>query len=210
MTRHQPEASVVIVSFNTRDILRSCLEALYRAIGEHPIEVVVVDNASRDGSADMVAAEFPAVQLVRSGINLGFAAGNNAAFGHARGRYVILLNPDTLVDREALDRAIAGMDAAADVGLAGGRLLNRRGEDEPAGEAVIEQLVAPADTPKATEAPAPEPVSAPTPDAAVLDSLTTTPQADETPTPPAKTPKDAPDVDRTVIDDLLDSDGRGA
>ncbi len=133
MTRHQPEASVVIVSFNTRDILRSCLEALYRAIGEHPIEVVVVDNASRDGSADMVAAEFPAVQLVRSGINLGFAAGNNAAFGHARGRYVILLNPDTLVDREALDRAIAGMDAAADVGLAGGRLLNRRGEDEPAG-----------------------------------------------------------------------------
>jgi GT2 family glycosyltransferase len=132
MTRPVPDVSVVIVSFNTRDILRSCLGSLEQAAGGRDIEIIVVDNASRDGSADMVAAEFPAVTLVRSPLNLGFAAGNNVALGQARGRYLILLNPDTLLDRSALDRAIAHMDAEPTVGLGGGRLLNRDGSDEPA------------------------------------------------------------------------------
>jgi GT2 family glycosyltransferase len=132
MTCHVPDASVVIVSFNTRDILRTCLASLKRATGDLDIEVIVVDNASHDGSADMVAAEFPRVSLLRSAVNLGFAGGNNAAFGQARGRHVILLNPDTLLDRDTLDRAIAHMDKDPSVGMAGGRLLNRDGSDEPA------------------------------------------------------------------------------
>ena len=132
MTRPLPDASVVIVSFNTRDILRTCLASLARAAGSRDIEVIVVDNNSHDGSAGMVAAEFPTVSLIHSQTNLGFAAGNNAALERARGRYVILLNPDTLLDRNALQRAIAHMDAAPSVGMAGGRLLNRDGSDEPA------------------------------------------------------------------------------
>lgn len=132
MTRHAPDASVVIVSFNTRDILRNCLASLEKAKSDRDIEVLVVDNASQDGSADMVAVEFPSVSLVRSRVNLGFAAGNNAAFAQARGRHVILLNPDTLLDGAALERAITHMDADPTVGMAGGRLLNRDGSDEPA------------------------------------------------------------------------------
>jgi GT2 family glycosyltransferase len=132
MTCHVPDASVVIVSFNTRDILRTCLASLKRATGDLDIEVIVVDNASHDGSADMVAAEFPGVSLVRSAVNLGFAGGNNAAFGQAHGRHVILLNPDTVLGRDTLGRAIAHMDTAPSVGMAGGRLLNRDGSDEPA------------------------------------------------------------------------------
>lgn len=127
-----PDASVVIVSFNTRDILRSCLTSLYEAITDREVEVIVVDNASGDGSSDMVAAEFPGVRLIPSQVNLGFAAGNNAAFRVARGRHVILLNPDTLLSADALERAISHMDAAPAVGIAGGRLLNRDGKDEPA------------------------------------------------------------------------------
>jgi GT2 family glycosyltransferase len=132
MNQHSPDASVIIVSFNTRDILRNCLASLESAAVSRDIEVIVVDNASRDDSADMVEMEFPAVTLVRSDVNLGFAAGNNAAFALANGRHVLLLNPDTLVARDALERAIAHMDADPSVGMAGGRLLNRNGADEPA------------------------------------------------------------------------------
>ena len=88
-----PDASVVVVSFNTRDLLRECLTNLYRQ-QDLSFETLVVDNASRDGSADMVAAEFPMVRLIRETVNLGFAAANNVAFPLACGRYVVLLNSD--------------------------------------------------------------------------------------------------------------------
>jgi GT2 family glycosyltransferase len=74
-----PDASVVIVSFNTRDLLRECIGTLYRRVGAISFETIVVDNSSKDGSADMVAAEFPEVRLIRSATNLGFAAANNRA-----------------------------------------------------------------------------------------------------------------------------------
>jgi len=89
-----PDASIVIVSFNTRDLLRECIGTLYREAGGVNIETIVIDNASKDGSADMVAAEFPALRLIRSETNLGFAAANNRGFAVARGRYVVLLNSD--------------------------------------------------------------------------------------------------------------------
>lgn len=126
-----PEASVIIVSFNTRDVLRRCLQSLYAAIGRRAIEVIVVENASRDASADMVEREFPQAQLVRSATNLGFAAANNVGFKLARGRYVILLNPDAEVEADAFAGAIARMDASPHVGMAGGRLVDRHGEDQP-------------------------------------------------------------------------------
>lgn len=130
MTR-APDVSVVIVSFNTRDLLRECLQTLDREAGGVSCETIVVDNASRDGSADMVAAEFPAVRLVRSAANLGFAAANNRGFPLATGRYVVLLNSDAFLQPQALPRSVEKMDAAPEVGLAGGRLVGRDGAWQP-------------------------------------------------------------------------------
>lgn len=126
-----PDASVVIVSFNTRDLLRECLLTLQREAGGVAYETIVVDNASRDGSADMVAAEFPGVRLIRSDINLGFAAANNRAFEIARGRYIVLLNSDAFLRPDALPLSIQHMDANPRAGLAGGRLVGRDGAWQP-------------------------------------------------------------------------------
>lgn len=126
-----PDASVVVVSFNTRDLLRDCLNDLYAQQGA-TFETWVVDNASRDSSADMVAAEFPQVGLLRETVNLGFAAANNVAFPKARGRYVVLLNSDAFLKPGALAQAVALMDANPRTGAAGGRLVGRDGSWQPA------------------------------------------------------------------------------
>jgi hypothetical protein len=125
------DASVVIVSFNTRDLLRECIRTLQREAGGVKHETIVVDNASRDGSADMVATEFPEVRLIRSEINLGFAAANNLAFEIARGRYIVLLNSDAFLRPGALPLSIEHMDTNPQVGLAGGRLVGRDGSWQP-------------------------------------------------------------------------------
>jgi GT2 family glycosyltransferase len=126
-----PDASVVLVSFNTRDLLHECISTLQRESGGIAYETIVVDNASRDGSADMVAAEFPEVRLIRSEINLGFAAANNRAFQVARGRYIVLLNSDAFLRPGALPLSVEHMDANPRVGLAGGRLVGRDGSWQP-------------------------------------------------------------------------------
>lgn len=123
--------SVVIVSFNTKDLLRECLQSLAAECKGIETEVFVVDNVSRDGSADMVAAEFPEVRLIRSDTNLGFAAANNRAFPLATGRYIVLLNSDAFLHEGALRKAIAYMDAEESVGLAGARLVGRDGSWQP-------------------------------------------------------------------------------
>ncbi len=125
MTAEQFDVSVVIVSFNTRDLLRECLNTLAAEAGGVRYEVIVVDNASRDGSADMVAAEFPAARLIRSDVNLGFAAANNRGFAIAQGRYVVLLNSDAFPRPLALPKAVAYMDADPNIGLGGARLVGR-------------------------------------------------------------------------------------
>ena len=129
----QPMASVVIVSFNTREVLRACLEHLLRRDGARSVQVIVVDNASRDGSADMVAADFPQCELVRSHSNLGFAAANNIGFKQARGRYLVLLNPDAFLTPGALPTAIRHMDRSPRAGLAGGLLKDLQGQLQPSG-----------------------------------------------------------------------------
>ena len=97
-----PDVSVVIVSFNTRDLLRECLNTLAREAGGVTYETLVVDSASRDDSAGMVAREFPDVRLFLSPVNLGFAGANNVAFPECRGRYVVLLNSDAFLTPGAL------------------------------------------------------------------------------------------------------------
>jgi GT2 family glycosyltransferase len=128
-----PDVSVVVVSYNTREILRQCLSRLSEQLPAVRGEVIVVDNASTDGSADMVAADFPQATLVRSRVNLGFAAGNNRAFAVARGRYVVLLNPDAFLGEGALARAVALMDRHPRAGIAGGRLEDTDGRLQPSG-----------------------------------------------------------------------------
>lgn len=133
MTMSSPQSliSVIVVSFNTRDILRACLQRLFSVAEGLHLQVIVVDNASRDASADMVAQEFPGVHLIRSGINLGFAAANNLGFVAAQGDYVLLLNPDALLEPEALQLALSRMEADPGIGMGGGLLLGKDGQREP-------------------------------------------------------------------------------
>lgn len=89
---------MLIVNWNTRDLLRACLGAIEANPPAVPHEILVADNASGDGSAAMVGAEFPTVRLLANGANLGYAAGNNQLLRDARGRWLLLLNPDTEID----------------------------------------------------------------------------------------------------------------
>lgn len=131
MSSHQSLISVIVVSFNTRDLLRTCLQRLFSVAGGLHLQVIVVDNASRDASADMVAQEFPDICLIRSGINLGFAAANNQGFLQAKGDYVLLLNPDALLEPEALQLTLSRMEADPAIGMGGGLLLGKDGQREP-------------------------------------------------------------------------------
>jgi GT2 family glycosyltransferase len=130
-TQTTPDVSVVIVSFNTRDLLVDCIETLIAEAGAISYEIIVVDNNSRDGSADRVAERFPQAILIRSPVNLGFAAANNLGFQSARGRYLVLLNSDAFLQPGALERAVRYLDADPSIGLGGARLIGRDGEWQP-------------------------------------------------------------------------------
>jgi len=125
------DVSVVIVSFNTCAVLHECLQSIHRETGSLRVEVLVVDNASTDGSPAMVEQEFPNVVLIRSEVNLGFGRANNLGFEAAQGRYVALLNSDAFLTAGALERAVARMDANPQAGLCGGRLVGRDGGWQP-------------------------------------------------------------------------------
>ncbi|MBI1850932.1 MAG: glycosyltransferase family 2 protein [Planctomycetes bacterium] len=122
------DLSIVIVSYNTRDILRQCLRSVLSRLTELRAEIIVVDNASRDGSDRMVACEFPGVRLIRNSQNEGYSAANNRAFGFCRGRHVLLLNSDTIVLPGTLEALIEFMDRNPPVGVAGCRLDRPNGE----------------------------------------------------------------------------------
>jgi N-acetylglucosaminyl-diphospho-decaprenol L-rhamnosyltransferase len=128
VSEHNPETelldvSVVIVSYKVRDLLRECLRSLVHDLEKLRGEVWVVDNASGDGSVEMVEAEFPWVRLIRSSWNRGYGAANNLAIRQARGRYVVTLNPDTVVPPGALLDTIAEMEAHPDIGALGPKLV---------------------------------------------------------------------------------------
>ena len=123
--------SICIVNWNTRDYLRECLAALtqYPPDGLE-MEILVVDNASSDGSALMVAAEFPAVRLIASAINLGYAEGNNLALTQATGDALLLLNPDVVVHAESLTRAAEFAASHPGFGAFGCRLIGPDGKTQ--------------------------------------------------------------------------------
>ena len=125
------DLSILIVTYNSRPLIDKLLNGLAWQIDGLNAEVVLVDNASHDGTADAVAERHPGVHLVRSPQNLGFAAGNNLAARHAQGRVLLLLNPDALPARGCVARSLALMDGDAGVGLAGARLLAEDGATQP-------------------------------------------------------------------------------
>ena len=123
------DVSVIIVSWNTKALLRNCLKSVFEQGKKYSQEVWVVDNDSPDKSADMVAAEFPEVKLIANNFNGGFAAGNNQAMRLATGRYILLLNPDTIILDGAVDKMIDYIEARADkkLGVITCKLLNNDG-----------------------------------------------------------------------------------
>jgi GT2 family glycosyltransferase len=122
-----PDLSVIIVSMNCRGELSECLASVDRARSGLAVEVFVVDNASRDGAAAMVAERFPQVRLVANQRNRGFAAANNQAVAMATGRNVLFLNPDTVVKPGALETLVRVLDGDTGVGVCAPQLLNADG-----------------------------------------------------------------------------------
>ncbi|MGH3072194.1 MAG: glycosyltransferase family 2 protein [Gaiellaceae bacterium] len=112
-----------MVTYQCRDAARDCLRSVYEATGDVELEVVVVDNASADGTAEMIRAEFPQARLIALDRNLGFAAGVNLAAESAEGEHVLLLNPDTIVHEGAIANLVAFARANPQHGLYGGRTL---------------------------------------------------------------------------------------
>jgi hypothetical protein len=129
------DLSILIVTYNSGALIGPLLDHLRAEFArerEHlSAEVIVVDNASRDGTAALIRASHPWVQVIESASNLGFAAGNNLAARHARGRMLMLLNPDALPAPGSLREGVALMDAHPDTGLGGGELLGADGSRQP-------------------------------------------------------------------------------
>ncbi|MEM7742794.1 MAG: glycosyltransferase family 2 protein [Pseudomonadota bacterium] len=121
------DLSIVIVNWNTREMLRDCLDSVFKNLGNLEAEVFVVDNGSEDGSPQMVSRDFSQVHLIRNVANCGFAAANNQALVLARGEHVLLLNSDTLVRSDVLERSQEYMAANPQVGVMGCRVLNTDG-----------------------------------------------------------------------------------
>jgi N-acetylglucosaminyl-diphospho-decaprenol L-rhamnosyltransferase len=119
--------SIVIVSWNVRELLRACLASVERGRGALALEVIVVDGGSADGSAAMIEREFSWVRLIARPDNVGFPLGNNIGLAEASGRYCLLLNPDTQVVGDALPVIVAYMEANPAVGALGPQLLNPDG-----------------------------------------------------------------------------------
>jgi N-acetylglucosaminyl-diphospho-decaprenol L-rhamnosyltransferase len=122
-----PDLSVIIVNWNVRDLLRRCLHSILANLPACQLEIIVVDNGSTDGSPEMVRTEFPQVHLLANPDNRGFTGANNQGLAVARGRYVLLLNPDTEVVGDALETLVAFADVHPDVGVVGPQLLNPDG-----------------------------------------------------------------------------------
>jgi GT2 family glycosyltransferase len=118
------DLSIVIISFNTVDMTRDCLKSVYENTGDLACQIIVVDNDSQDGSVEMIAKEFPDVELIANTDNVGFAAANNQGFDIATGDYILLLNSDTLVLGSVLENSVKYMRERKDLGAFGCRVLN--------------------------------------------------------------------------------------
>jgi GT2 family glycosyltransferase len=125
------DLSILIVNWNSAYYLKPCLASVYREINDIEFEVLVVDNASYDGSAELMKNEFPQATFIQSRNNLGFIRGNNLLFQHAKGRNILLLNPDTEIVGNAIQRMLGHLESLPQAGAIGCRLLNGDGSVQP-------------------------------------------------------------------------------
>jgi GT2 family glycosyltransferase len=121
------DLSIIIVNWNTRDFLCGCLRSVYQTIQGLSFEVIVVDNASRDGSTDMLRKEFPDVLVIENEDNRGFGAANNQALRIMKGRHALLLNTDTVLTEGAVQQLFSFLEQHTDAAMACGQLLNEDG-----------------------------------------------------------------------------------
>ena len=124
------ELTIVIVSYNVREELDACLQTLVGHTAPYPTEVVVVDNASTDGTAEMVRTNWPGVKLIETGANLGFARANNVGIRATSSEFVLLLNPDTVVPPGAVAALVRGLAVHPEAAAAGPRLVDDAGFPE--------------------------------------------------------------------------------
>ena len=125
--RDVTEISVVIVTWNARAYTEECLGSLFSGNLEQRVEVIVVDNASTDGTPEMIRSAFPKVNLIETGANLGFAKGNNIGIRHASGNYICLINSDVNVPPDCLSKLRQYMEQNPRVGLVGPKMLGPDG-----------------------------------------------------------------------------------
>lgn len=121
------DVSIIIINWNTKKLLGDCLASIQACAGDMAIETIVVDNASSDGSQDMLREQYPWVHLIANSENTGFARANNQGAKAALGRYVLLLNSDAFLTENALQTLVAFADAHPRAGMVGARLLNMDG-----------------------------------------------------------------------------------
>ncbi len=121
------DVSILVVSYNTSALTLRTLRSVFDLTRDLDFEVIVIDNASSDGSADDVAAQFPQVRLLALGENIGFGRANNAGIEIARGRNILLLNPDTLLNDNSVKTLSDWLDANPGCGVCGGNLTDEYG-----------------------------------------------------------------------------------
>jgi len=124
------DLSIVIVNWNTRELLKNCLESVVRTVHDLTYEIIVVDNASTDGSVAMLGELFPQVRIIPNNENRGFGAANNQAFQTMEGRYALLLNTDTILMENAVRDLFSFMESHPEAGMCCGQLLNRDGSKQ--------------------------------------------------------------------------------
>ncbi len=125
------DLSIIIVNYNVKFYLEQCLFSVLRASKNINAEIIVVDNNSVDDSAKMVSNKFPSVILIRNNTNVGFSKANNKALAVAKGKYCLLLNPDTIVEESSFEKCISFMDSNPEAGLIGVKMINGKGKFLP-------------------------------------------------------------------------------
>lgn len=125
------DLSVIIVNYNVKNFLALCLDSVQKALKDISAEIYVIDNDSNDGSLEMVAKKFPLIKAINTGANLGFSKANNIALKQAKGRYVLLLNPDTVVQEDTFSKVIDFMDQNPQFGALGTKMIDGSGNYLP-------------------------------------------------------------------------------
>src|SRR5258708_15611752 len=124
------DLSLIIVSWNVRDLLRACLDCIQANVGHLNVETIVVDSASMDGTTEMVCTDYPWVKVLAQSENVGFVRGSNIGLGVAQGHYLMLLNPDTEVVSDVLPKMVAYLDEHSDVGIVGPHTVHPDGKSQ--------------------------------------------------------------------------------